>query len=402
MRTTIDSIERGYIHYYVVVSIVAACILGQIPHVSFVLSASTVVGALFILLLRAKEKFTRTSIHPAITSLWVIILGLLLINGHEASDIKLAINMSIQCFILASTDKYQSKECLLSNLSDILKLYIYCITTLNVIGLILFIYCNTFVYNDLYFIKFHNSFIGFYLNPNSAGYASYLCIAFCCILRVLDKKTFLFPIFISIICLVLSLSRGALLLLVIFFVLYFLRKSSSNNKIILVTIGLICIATLYICGCLTLDVIGNLYNKGSSGDALNGRSLLWQEGFYAFIDNIWTGTGFGRFTEYMLNQNSSLEYMGLIGGGLHNFYLQIGITFGVVGLLTYLVFFCYLLRCKTRYNGHEFSLVFSIIKIIVFTICLMGIVEIILLTTNTITTFFWLFSGFILSTKTCL
>ncbi len=398
---TIDSIERGFIYYYVIVSIIAACILGQIPHVSFVLSVSTVVGALFILILRVREKSACKSPHRSIILFWIIMLGLILAKGQTTSDVKLAINMSVQCWILASTDKCQNKERWLSNLSCILKLYVYCITVLNVVGLLLFVKYDTLIYHDLYFIKLsNNSFSGLYLNPNSAGYISYLSIAFCFILRILDKKSLLFPITISLACLILSFSRGALGCLIVFFIFYFFKKTSNNNKILLVTLGLISVMLLCLCGYLSLDAIGDIYGKGAE-DPFNGRLLLWQEGFYAFRDNIWTGVGYGHFQEYMLNRNPSLEHMGLIGGGLHNFYLQIGVTFGIIGLLIYIIFFSYILTDKTIFQDSETYMLFSTMKIVILTICLMGLFEVILLTTNIVSTFFWLLSGSVLSIKTC-
>lgn len=400
-KMTIDSIEQGYIRYYIVVSIIAACILGQIPHVSFVLSVSTVVGALFILILRVREKSARKSPHRSIILFWIIMLGLILAKGQTTSDVKLAINMSVQCWILASTDKCQNKEHWLSNLSCILKLYVYCITALNVVGLLLFIKCDTLIYNDLHFIKLsNNSFSGLYLNPNSAGYMSYLSIAFCFMLRILEKKKFLIPIFISLICLLLSWSRGGLGCLIVFLILYSLQKASHNNKKMLVIVGLIGIVLLCVGDFISLGKIGDVYGK-ADGDILNGRSLLWQEGLYAFKDNFWTGVGFGRFQKYMLNRNPSLEYAGLIGGGLHNFYIQIGVTFGIIGLLIYIIFFSYILTGKTIFQDRETYMLFSTMKIVILTICLMGLFEVILLTTNIVSTFFWLLSGRVLSIKTC-
>ncbi|WP_369997291.1 O-antigen ligase family protein [Winogradskyella sp.] len=98
--------------------------------------------------------------------------------------------------------------------------------------------------------------------------------------------------------------------------------------------------------------------------ALNGRVYLWKK-YYAFWENFnvlgqWIGAGFAQ------HEKSNI----MMGGGMHNDYVRLFFSTGIIGIVCYVSFLVYLIRNSIKIKQVEFRylMLASVIVIIMYSI----------------------------------
>ena len=181
---------------------------------------------------------------------------------------------------------------------------------------------------------------------------------------------------------------GFLIVLSIFFIgIYNLRHQASWAVSIALTLMLVYFARkqlsvfhLFIFFIILLSIGGYFYTQifevlfakdinvyqGTAREtaALNGRVYLWKK-YFAFWENFnplgqWIGAGFA------LHEKSKT----MMGGGMHNDYIRLFFSTGIIGIICYLFFLFYLVIKGFRVRKAEFKflLLASIVVILMYSI----------------------------------
>lgn len=398
------NLERNYTYYFIIITTLFTSILGQLPGVSFCLSSFLTIMGIFIIIEKIifKIKFPLSNIGILLFSLWFFTI--ILVHFSDWNDIKLIILSSLQFFILGSGYKYENEETLFSSLKCFFITYIKIVTAISFIGLLLFGMGLSFTYGELHFIRFGGDFFtGLYLNPNTAGYVSFMAVVFFYFLRIMGVKKFSLNIsfLINIITLMMSASRASVMVLGAFVLFYIILnkniKPIYRKLTIFGLLGVVLMLVLF--GDTILMAISVLFGKAeeNSDTVLNGRNVLWLEGLYALNDyGIW-GTGYSSFAKIMIARNPTLESIGILGGGLHNFYLQTAVSLGCFSLLFFIILIITILQKKIPNEDKKLYNILIGFKCFIISICIYSFFEVYMLyVINAINTFFWLFIGIIL------
>lgn len=201
-------------------------------------------------------------------------------------------------------------------------------------------------------------FMGFYLHPNSAA-LSILLIMFCLyIVGRLEIALYLILIFLIL----LTGSRTALIISVIFS-FYFLRykfelsrfvfhKVYNVNRFIILCIASIAILVIGMLAFAVADnsLIDRLSNLGnvSKDESVMIRSIAQKQYVRLFWDNPFLGYGFDFIRD-------SID-KGILIRTSHNMLLERLVQYGIIGLLTYIMFFIYFSYLLFVKNGKRFIL----------------------------------------------
>ena len=141
---------------------------------------------------------------------------------------------------------------------------------------------------------------------------------------------------IFIIGILVSFKRSLLLIPIFaFFILFIISKKDNKIKngikILTLLIGIILIVIMIFPE--TLDTIGRFGANTTNGDALNGRTDLWEYSWDMFIQNPIIGLGFGSYTTFCNSQGFEWNYMA------HNIYIQLLGEVGLIGFIIFMAFF---------------------------------------------------------------
>lgn len=221
---------------------------------------------------------------------------------------------------------------------------------------------------------------GFY--ADLFGYMSHLICGFVCYcyfyIKNIDKKKkhfvfgnlgFVFVLMITLIG-IYNLRHQAswavsLVLLLVF--VYYIRKKVSVLHLFVFFIVMIGVGFYFY-----IEIFNTLFAKdiavyeGGADEtrALNGRVYIWKK-YFAFWENFsvvsqWFGSGFA------FHEKSRI----MMGGGMHNDYVRLFFSTGIIGILCYLFFLVYLVRnaVKNKIVELKFLMLGSVIVIILYSI----------------------------------
>jgi len=160
----------------------------------------------------------------------------------------------------------------------------------------------------------------------------------------------------SLYLIVLSESRGAILTLIalVCMGLYVFAKKSSRNKLLVLSCIFVFIIAILVNIAGIRTVIFNLILRNSinlSGNSDIARMNLIKNGLYFLKRTYGFGVGAGNLYNWLANE--SIYYIGGLRF-IHNWYVEVLVTFGVLFFAIYLIFHCRLLY--TLYpNKRSFS-----------------------------------------------
>ena len=390
-------IERKYVLIFVFITTILTSIVGQLPFVSLLSSAILVLFGFYIIYLKIKYRISFPVPNLPLLLL-ILILSISIIMSMDYSfGIKILIFTGLQFFILSSGYKYSSFDISVS-LIRLFNVFISLVSILTFIGLLLYFIGVSFDYGDLRYVTFYNgSFSGLYLNPNTTGIVSYMALAFLYYKSIVSHKKSYFLFFLHLTALLLSSSRSAILSLMLLFFVYkyiVMKRKIYKILILLLAFGFIAICAVY--WETIMDSMASLFNKAES-DISNGRFMLWTYAFQVIQEHPLWGVGRGNFENTFLELDPQLEYSGLMGGGLHNFYIQTATIYGCSFLFALLFFFISIFRIKIQKTTDDKYCLLVFVKSFLLSLCFLNFFESnILFVLNIVTTFFWIFIGILL------
>ncbi|MBQ8000536.1 MAG: O-antigen ligase family protein [Ruminococcus sp.] len=265
------------------------------------------------------------------------------------------------------------------------RVIVYLSTVFTFIGLVMMLFTKGRFDNYMYY---QGVFKGFYTNPNYQGYVSALSVIFC---HMLTKPNFIAHsgqkrvsriwlascILLNCVALLLCDSTGSLLLLVAYAAIIVLMKVFSMIEdlnfrkmiiriVTLVAVGIVVLAVMLfvrvacrvgVAVFFSDTVLSSEQIKDLASDALfvpktdtgvSSRWFLWDAGIKLFKQNPLFGIGKGNLHDGIIsvtgreNLNSQFEgFVQIAFTDLHNGYLTILVTAGVIGAV---FFFAFLVR----------------------------------------------------------
>lgn len=158
-----------------------------------------------------------------------------------------------------------------------------------------------------------------------------ICMLFTIFLARCHKKKLLFylSLLIQSICLLVLISRGAILSFCIAILFYF-RKQLFSTKIV----GYVILTTLILLFFYESGLLEGLILRFNSEDATSGRDQIWEVGLTTFLSKDPTTILFGAGEGQAIN----MAYFSFAHWSPHNNYLEILFNYGFVGLSLFLLF----------------------------------------------------------------
>lgn len=262
------------------------------------------------------------------------------------------------------------------------KIIVYLSTIFTLVGLILMLFTSGRFDNYMYY---HGVFKGFYTNPNYQGYVSALSVIFC---HMLTKPNFVAHsgqkrvsriwlgscVVLNCVALLLCDSNGSLLLLAAYAAILVLMKLFSMvedltpTKIITRLVSLVIVGIVIVIIMMFVRIIcrvgvaaffsesglsseqikeltGDLFFVPKADSGFTSRWFLWDAGFTLFKQNPVFGIGKGNLYDGIIavtgreNFNSQFEgFVQIAFTDLHNGYLTLLVTTGVIGTILFVVF----------------------------------------------------------------
>lgn len=285
------------------------------------------------------------------------------------------------------------------------RIIVYLSTVFTFIGLFMMLFTSGKFDNYMYY---QGVFKGFYTNPNYQGYVSALSIIFC---HMLTKQNFIAHsgqkrvsriwlaacVLLNCVALLLCDSNGSLLLLVAYAAIMILMKFFAMIEDLTPRKMIVRMVTLVIVGVLVLAVmmfvrvacrvgVAAFFSDAGlsaeqiqdlSSDAIfipkedtgfTSRWFLWSAGIKLFKQNPLFGIGKGNVYDGIVavtgRENLNSQYDGFIQiafTDLHNGYLTVLVTAGIVGAVFFFTFLVrYLMRVLPVWFVHRRIMVYSV------------------------------------------
>ena len=285
------------------------------------------------------------------------------------------------------------------------KIIVYLSTIFTLVGLVLMLFTSGRFDNYMYY---QGVFKGFYTNPNYQGYVSALSVIFC---HMLTKPNFVAHsgqkrvsrvwlgscVVLNCVALLLCDSNGSLLLLAAYAAILVLMKLFSMvedltpGKIITRLISLVVVDIVIVTIMMFVRIVcrvgvaaffsesglsseqikeltGDLFFVPKADSGFTSRWFLWDAGFKLFKQNPVFGIGKGNLYDGIIavtgreNFNSQFDgFVQIAFTDLHNGYLTLLVTTGVIGTLLFLIFLVrYIMMILPAWFVHRRIMTYSV------------------------------------------
>ena len=285
------------------------------------------------------------------------------------------------------------------------KIIVYLSTIFTLVGLVLMLFTSGRFDNYMYY---QGVFKGFYTNPNYQGYVSALSVIFC---HMLTKPNFVAHsgqkrvsrvwlgscVVLNCVALLLCDSNGSLLLLAAYAAILVLMKLFSMvedltpGKIITRLISLVVVGIVIVTIMMFVRIVcrvgvaaffsesglsseqikeltGDLFFVPKADSGFTSRWFLWDAGFKLFKQNPVFGIGKGNLYDGIIavtgreNFNSQFDgFVQIAFTDLHNGYLTLLVTTGVIGTLLFLIFLVrYIMMILPAWFVHRRIMTYSV------------------------------------------
>lgn len=231
-------------------------------------------------------------------------------------------------------------------------------TKLNELLIIIAIGVASILFNALFIPTDYGRYSGFYLDPNSAGFAALIGFALC--FGVSNQKWKLIGQFFFTFCGILTFSRTFLLLWFLLIIIS-IFQNRKNLKILGIGVGtlllLFSLSQLLKLNSDRFSMIDNLVNQGKVIESVNknSRTETWSIYYDLIADAPIFGSGYQSFMSDMIYED-----------GVHNNYLRILGESGIFPFLIFIgIFLFILLKSFKAFNskGFMFLLTLSLIAL---------------------------------------
>lgn len=393
----IDFFEENIIYYkafYIIYSIVSVTLLREIPFFTGILSAFMVfISFVYFCIFCYKGYYNKINKTRYLLVLFLIIqCGTFFTSKNYVSDLIRLVFNGIY-FLIISNNIPNNKR----NFNNIFKIISPIILIVILSSSLLYIFNISFEINgniygklpsNLYFSK---DFVGVTVNSNTLGIlCSFLSMILIHLLLTEKNKGIIYyiGIIISVTSLFITQSRGAILLLGIYIICLGVLSVKNKKKMLLI------VAFLLI---FTIPLIISYLNKNALEEVSTGRSLLWKYAFDLIQENKLLGVGTTEFITAM--KNSAGVYLpGIEAGGVHNIYIQIALTNGLIAFVIFIIFLITMCITFLRgiYNyknikGYKFNI--SLFSMIISILCLNLVESSLLYICSFIALIFWISVG---------
>ncbi|MBD0399849.1 O-antigen ligase [Flammeovirga sp. EKP202] len=197
-----------------------------------------------------------------------------------------------------------------------------------------------------------------YTNIHIPYYALYLITSLLAMYFIKIRNKYLYSYFLfSLIILLFLGSKMGVLNLIGVLVLYILKE---QKKIIKYVVPLLIISLPLI---FLYTPFGHRFNQEIIKQSDQSRLRNWKSGMKTISDSFWLGYGFGNEKEALQKHRPKNSYEYKEGYNSHNQFIDIAITFGMLGLILYIFMMLYYV-----YIGYQRNNFFLIIFILVFNI----------------------------------
>lgn len=340
-----------------------------------------------------------------------MVLGLvtILINTNKLGNMKLYLITVIQVFVLAAFDMRNRYTNVKKEIKKVNFTFILVTFALTLISIILYKFK---IENGLFILTDpgrEELFKGVYSLSNGAGLICYLSAVLSIISLIVMrnrksfKKVCIFysiNIIIQIFALILTGARASIVAFLFFnVILIFLMIPKKKVRIIIAVVVLLLVATLPM---YKPVVVGetNFFNKTTGYDSLSGRRILWNHGkLVVFKYYPVMGPGPGNVVPIMVDATS--EFLpGLAGGRLHNIYIDILYSNGILGFAAFMIFMMAAMSTlyKKAFNSEanpKDAMYMKCIFAFLSSILVMNLVESILIyVINPVSIIFWIYMGY--------
>lgn len=311
-------------------------------------------------------------------------------SQHLINEIAMLGYTGVLFFVLTYCDKGLSKK----DIEDELRVFSWILSIIpfvfSSIGILMFIFSisgKIRILGNVYtFGMFENRLWGLY-NPNIGSVINLLSILTSVFLLRHTKKHKVFlwsNLILQLLCLILTQSRGTTVCALVFVVVYLFfvkkynRDFSAGWKKLLYKITVVIGTCILMLGAETIvregmaeiPVIVAKITGGSISDAIaesakqgldrldkkenninsisTGRSDMWKIGIDAFKDKPVLGIGFRSIDDVLVLKMTKGGYKNSAGGGLHNVYITVLVSSGIVGFAIIVLFLLIILLRVVR------------------------------------------------------
>lgn len=367
------------------------------------------IGLLIVIYETCKTKGKYITQHKLLLAFMILNTITLIIGDSKSENFKFYLITLIQLIILTSI---KNENNIISVKNEFRKInFVFISTTFIFTIMSVFMYLfkisvSTFSITD----PTRSDLIkGVYVISTSAGLMCYISLMTSIISLIILKRKLkgynFFSIFYLFNCLIqayglfLSKARGSLISFFVFVVVlgfFFISNKKVRVAIVLSLIAIILCFPIY----KNYLTSVNLFNKDTEGNFFNGRLLLWENGYnHAFKNYRFLGTGAGNMIE--VTEALSDTYLpGIEGGRLHNIYLDVLCSNGILGFLVFMAFITYeiIKLCRASFSNRvkkRDSIYIKCIAAFLVSILTINVVESIMIYVLSVAaTMFWIYIGY--------
>ncbi|WP_252238117.1 O-antigen ligase family protein [Clostridium sp. VAP51] len=380
---------------YILVSLGFATIFLYVPAIKELNTIVLAWGILLILIMMFKDYKTRKIYKFDVPIILFIIftLALNIFAYRTTENIKIWIVNLMIFTSLYTIDVFKSKRQNIKEMKIISYFYIVLMLPLSMVSLYVDYKKITIQATDMVFGTGRS--FGIFVNQNALSIAAGLAVVLSIYLMQrnnnIKMKTLLFLNFIiQGITMVKANGRSSYLLIIaVIYLFLFIYLKNKYLRIALLVIPFLCSSVL-----LT-------FNEDRLHGFTSGRNILWKSASFVIKDNPMIGVGNSDLLEAVRNARV-VEYLpGIEYGGLHNVYLQIAATNGIISLVLMLVFLIsimvFIIKKLDKLKGKEklqmttiASMLLGILAVNVFESNLVYIISF-------ISIMFWIYLGYTIS-----
>ncbi|MBY6809525.1 O-antigen ligase [Clostridium botulinum] len=380
---------------YILVSLGFATIFLYVPAIKKLNTVVLAWGILLILIMMFKDYKTRKIYKFDVPIILFIIftLALNIFAYRTMENIKIWIVNLMIFTSLYTIDVFKSKRQNIKEMKIISYFYIVLMLPLSIVSLYVDYNKITIQATDMVFGTGRS--FGIFVNQNALSIAAGLAVVLSIYLiqrnNNLKMKTLLFLNFIiQGITMVKANGRSSYLLIIaVIYLFVFIYLKNKYLRIALLIIPFLCSSVL-----LT-------FNEDRLHGFTSGRNILWKSASFVIKDNPIIGVGNSDLLEAVKNARV-VEYLpGIEYGGLHNIYLEVAATNGIISLVLILIFLIsimvFIIKKLDRLKGKEklqmttiASMLLGILAVNVFESNLVYIISF-------ISIMFWIYLGYTIS-----
>ncbi|MBN1045947.1 O-antigen ligase family protein [Clostridium botulinum] len=380
---------------YILVSLGFATIFLYVPAIKKLNTVVLAWGILLILIMMFKDYKTRKIYKFDVPIILFIIftLALNIFAYRTTENIKIWIVNLMIFTSLYTIDVFKSKRQNIKEMKIISYFYIVLMLPLSIVSLYVDYKKITIQATDMVFGTGRS--FGIFVNQNALSIAAGLAVVLSIYLmqrnnNIKMKTLLLLNFIIQGITMVKANGRSSYLLIIaVIYLFLFIYLKNKYLRIALLIIPFLCSSIL-----LT-------FNEDRLHGFTSGRNILWKSASFVIKDNPMIGVGNSDLLEAVRNARV-VEYLpGIEYGGLHNVYLQIAATNGIISLVLMLVFLisimAFIIKKLDKLKGKEklqmttiASMLLGILAVNVFESNLVYIISF-------ISIMFWIYLGYTIS-----